>query len=81
LGEVAPPQAAQPPRRRGWGQPHRDGEEDDGTTPYQGQFVHASSDIWVRHTNDHSLVHENPLGGQENTVYVRVANLSCDTDA
>lgn len=74
-----PPQVA--------GQPDlwiKDGEDDDGEIPYAGEFPHRSSDIWVRRSRaddggETIFVHENPLGGQENTVYVRVMNRSCET--
>jgi len=39
----------------------------------------VSPDIWVRHNPDGESEHQNPLQGQENTVYVRVKNVGNQT--
>lgn len=53
------------------------GEEPNTTTPY----MWASTDIWVRNTNDNGLTHQNPEyhPTNPNYTYVRVTNKSCVT--
>lgn len=59
----------------------RDNLTDDGTVPTGGWHAH-SPDIWVRRTDDPipalaydaNPPHENPMGGQDNYVFMRVKN-------
>lgn len=59
----------------------RDNQTDDGTVPTGGWHAH-SPDIWVRRTDDPipalaydvNPPHENPIGGQDNYVFMRVKN-------
>ena len=56
----------------------KDNPADTGAEPnrYTGN-IWDSPDIWVRHTNDDSLVHQNPLpNSSNNSIYVRVKNKS-----
>ncbi|MBI3941416.1 MAG: hypothetical protein HY326_00255, partial [Chloroflexi bacterium] len=54
----------------------RDNLNDDGTVPSTatGGTWWESPDIWVRNQPDGSPVHQNPIVGQVNTIYVRVTN-------
>ncbi|RME47998.1 MAG: hypothetical protein D6791_04460, partial [Chloroflexi bacterium] len=55
----------------------RDHDHDSGTTPSNtmGESWWNSPDIWLRHQQDGSAFHENPVSGQTNYVYVRVRNI------
>jgi uncharacterized repeat protein (TIGR01451 family) len=52
----------------------RDNLQDDGKTP-SPQPWYESPDIWVRNQKDGIEQHQNPVGGQGNTVYVRAHNI------
>ena len=51
----------------------RDNGGDSGVVPSSPPWW-ASPDVWVRNTGDGIEEHQDPLEGQENTVYVRVSN-------
>jgi uncharacterized repeat protein (TIGR01451 family) len=51
----------------------RDNGGDSGAVPSSPPWW-ASPDVWVRNTGDGIEEHQDPLEGQENTVYVRVSN-------
>ncbi|MCJ7556708.1 MAG: hypothetical protein MUP90_07315, partial [Gammaproteobacteria bacterium] len=51
----------------------RDNERDRGFVPSSTPWW-ASPDVWVRNQDDLIEEHQNPVGAQENTVYVRVSN-------
>lgn len=54
----------------------RDHPADNGSTPSNaaGEAVWDSPDIWVRNSPDGVAVHQSPLVGRSNTLYVRVRN-------
>ena len=54
----------------------RDHTRDDGSVPSNpnGEAWWDSPDIWVRNQQDGGLVHQNPIAGQTNYIYVRVRN-------
>jgi uncharacterized repeat protein (TIGR01451 family) len=52
----------------------RDNLQDEGKTP-SPQPWYDSPDIWVRNQKDGIEEHQNPVGGQANTVYVRAHNI------
>jgi hypothetical protein len=51
----------------------KDNSADTGDVPSESPWW-VSPDIWVRHTDDGGLIHQNPIASQENTVYVRIRN-------
>jgi hypothetical protein len=51
----------------------KDNEADTGDVPSDFPFW-VSPDIWVRNQPDGGLIHQNPIGLEENTVYVRIRN-------
>jgi hypothetical protein len=52
----------------------RDNPADDGDTPSGLDDWYESPDIWVRTVDDGGLVHQDPVAGITNTVYVRLRN-------
>lgn len=52
----------------------RDNHRDDGTVPSDLQDWYQSPDLWVRHEDDGGLIHQDPIEGVTNYVYVRVRN-------
>jgi uncharacterized repeat protein (TIGR01451 family) len=56
----------------------RDHQQDSGIVPSNTPWWN-SPDVWVREHNDFIEEHQNPLEGQENTVYVRVHNRGSTT--
>ena len=58
----------------------RDHEADDGDVPSNlgGQAWWDSPDIWVRHAADGGAIHQNPVTGRVNTIYVRIRNRGRD---
>lgn len=62
----------------------KDSPEDFGEEPNTASpHTWSSSDIWVRHTNDNGLVHENPeyAPNNSNYVYVKVRNRGCSASS
>ena len=51
----------------------KDNTSDDGSVPSSTPYW-LSPDIWVRHSKDGGLTHQNPVPGGTNFVYVRVRN-------
>jgi hypothetical protein len=54
----------------------KDNMDDQGEIPSSYPWF-ASPDLWVRHRADGGLVHQNPVAGQPNTIYVRLRNRGC----
>jgi enediyne biosynthesis protein E4 len=52
----------------------RDNPNDTGTVPSGYDNWYTSPDVWVRHQPDGGLIHEEPIEGVDNTVYVRLRN-------
>ena len=52
----------------------KDNPGDDGDTPSGYENWYMSPDLWVRHQPDGGLVHQDPVAGITNTVYVRLRN-------
>ena len=55
----------------------RDHGRDDGSVPSNpnGEVWWDSPDIWVRNAPDGAPIHQNPIVGSENTLYIRVRNV------
>lgn len=51
----------------------RKNDLDDGREPTNGASA-DSHDIWVRNTDDGTPIHQDPMRGQDNYIYVRVRN-------
>jgi hypothetical protein len=51
----------------------KDSASDNGSVPSDSSFW-LSPDIWVRHSKDGKLLHQNPIPGETNFVYARVRN-------
>jgi len=51
----------------------KDSDSDNGSVPSASSFW-LSPDIWVRHSKDGKLSHQNPIPGETNFVYARVRN-------
>ena len=56
----------------------KDNTSDDGSVPSISPYW-VSPDIWVRHSKDGGLSHQNPVPGGTNFVYVRVRNRMATT--
>lgn len=54
-----------------WG---KDNPNDDGTIPSSLNNWYESPDMWVRNNPDGGLIHQDPIAGVTNTVYVRLRN-------
>ncbi|MCP4361328.1 MAG: hypothetical protein GY796_25240, partial [Chloroflexi bacterium] len=52
----------------------KDNDHDDGNVPSGSNNWYGSPDVWVRWAADGGLVHQDPIAGQTNTVYVRLRN-------
>lgn len=52
----------------------KDNPHDDGSIPSGVNNWYGSPDIWVRHNDDGGLIHQDPIAGITNTVYVRLRN-------
>jgi parallel beta-helix repeat protein len=52
----------------------KDNPTDDGDVPSGLNNWYGSPDLWVRHAPDGGLIHQDPVAGVENTVYVRIRN-------
>jgi hypothetical protein len=52
----------------------KDNPADEGDVPSGVNNWYGSPDLWVRHQPDGGLVHQDPIAGVENTVYVRIRN-------
>ncbi|MBN1660535.1 MAG: VCBS repeat-containing protein [Anaerolineae bacterium] len=52
----------------------KDNPDDTGAVPSGFDNWYTSPDIWVRHQPDGGLIHEEPIEGVDNTVYVRLRN-------
>jgi hypothetical protein len=56
----------------------KDNEDDTGDVPTDPPWF-RSPDLWVRNLPDGGLDHQNPIPGEENTLYVRLRNRGCGT--
>jgi hypothetical protein len=52
----------------------KDNPDDDGDVPSGYDNWYTSPDIWVRHNPDGGPIHQEPIEGVSNTVYVRLRN-------
>ncbi len=52
----------------------KDNPRDDGDVPSALDSWYESPDLWVRNAQDGGLIHQDPLVGVTNTVYVRLRN-------
>jgi hypothetical protein len=52
----------------------KDNPEDDGEVPSDLDGWYESPDLWVRNNPDGGLIHQDPIKGITNTVYVRLRN-------
>jgi hypothetical protein len=58
----------------------KDNWSDVGLQPNNSTDAHwRSVDIWVRRQPDFDPIHQNPKGGQDNYVYVRIRNIGCSS--
>jgi hypothetical protein len=58
----------------------KDNADDTGDVPSAYPWF-TSPDLWVRHRADGGMEPQNPIAGQQNTIYVRVRNRGCRTAA